>query len=61
LFNYKTGVKIVAGTPNPIIDVKDAKLFAEQHGLPIIFKAAHGRYFFLILFELKKKLCILLL
>jgi hypothetical protein len=42
-------VRIVAGTPNPIIDVKDAKLFAEQHGLPIIFKAAHGNFFLIII------------
>ena len=36
------GVRIVAGTSTPIIDLKDAKTFVEQHELPIIFKAAHG-------------------
>lgn len=38
----EAGVAIVAGTSKPIIDLKDAKLFVEEHGLPIIFKAAHG-------------------
>lgn len=30
------------GTSQPIINLKDAKIFVEKHGLPIIFKAAHG-------------------
>ncbi|CAF0720897.1 unnamed protein product [Brachionus calyciflorus] len=36
------GLKIIPGTANPINNVEDAKKFAQEHGLPIIFKAAHG-------------------
>lgn len=36
------GVRIMAGTEQPIIDLKDARLFVEEHELPVIFKAAHG-------------------
>jgi len=43
LFAFFLGLKIIPGTNYPIIDVKDAKKFAEEHGLPIIFKAAHGK------------------
>ena len=32
----------MAGTEQPIIDLKDARLFVEEHELPVIFKAAHG-------------------
>ncbi len=39
----EAGVRIIAGTPKPIIQLKDARLFAEEHELPIIFKAAHGK------------------
>ncbi|KAF8793654.1 Pyruvate carboxylase like protein [Argiope bruennichi] len=35
-------VKVVPGTDTPIIDLKDATNFVEQHGLPIILKAAYG-------------------
>jgi pyruvate carboxylase len=35
-------VRIIAGTNTPIIDVKDARAFVEEHELPVIFKAAHG-------------------
>jgi len=35
-------VRIVPSTSTPIIDLKDARTFVEQHGLPIIIKAAHG-------------------
>jgi pyruvate carboxylase len=38
----EAGLKIIAGTNEPIIKLKDAREFAEQHGYPIIFKAAHG-------------------
>ena len=38
----EAGLKIIAGTNEPIIELKDAKTFAEKHGFPIIFKAAHG-------------------
>jgi pyruvate carboxylase len=30
------GVRIIAGTPKPIIELKDARLFAEEHELPIM-------------------------
>jgi biotin carboxylase len=36
-------VRIVAGTSKPIIELNDAKSFVEEHELPIIFKAAHGK------------------
>lgn len=36
------GVRIMAGTEKAIIDLKDARLFVEEHELPVIFKAAHG-------------------
>lgn len=38
----EAGVRIMAGTEQPIIDLKDAKQFVDQHELPVIFKAAHG-------------------
>lgn len=38
----EAGVKVVPGTDRPITDAKDAKNFVEQHGLPVIFKAAYG-------------------
>ncbi len=36
------GVRIMAGTDRPLSDLKDARLFVEEHELPVIFKAAHG-------------------
>lgn len=36
------GVRIMAGTEQAIIDLKDARAFVEEHELPVIFKAAHG-------------------
>ncbi|RNA12573.1 pyruvate mitochondrial-like [Brachionus plicatilis] len=38
----EAGLKVIPGTANPISEVADAKKFAQEHGLPIIFKAAHG-------------------
>lgn len=38
----EAGLKVIPGTANPISDVADAKKFAQEHGFPIIFKAAHG-------------------
>ncbi|GBM34817.1 hypothetical protein AVEN_208024-1 [Araneus ventricosus] len=35
-------VKVVPGTDTPIVDLQDATKFVEQHGLPIILKAAYG-------------------
>ncbi|GFS64598.1 pyruvate carboxylase, mitochondrial [Trichonephila inaurata madagascariensis] len=35
-------VKVVPGTDTPITDLRDAQNFVEQHGLPIILKAAYG-------------------
>ena len=33
---------LVAGTPDPVADAAEAIAFAEQYGLPIMIKAAHG-------------------
>jgi pyruvate carboxylase len=38
----EAGLKIIPGTNNPISDLADARSFAEQHGFPLIFKAAMG-------------------
>ena len=36
------GAPLVAGTPDPVKDAGEVLAFAEQHGLPIIIKAAFG-------------------
>ena len=36
------GAPLVEGTPDPVGDAAEAIAFAEQHGLPIMIKAAHG-------------------
>jgi acetyl-CoA/propionyl-CoA carboxylase biotin carboxyl carrier protein len=36
------GAPLVAGTPDPVADATDAVAFAEEHGLPIVIKAAFG-------------------
>ena len=36
------GITVVPGTPGPVANVEDAVQFAEEHGLPVIFKAAYG-------------------
>ncbi|MEX8194141.1 acetyl/propionyl/methylcrotonyl-CoA carboxylase subunit alpha [Comamonas guangdongensis] len=38
----KVGAPLVAGTPDPVKDAGEVLAFAEQHGLPIIIKAAFG-------------------
>ncbi len=38
----EVGAPLVAGTPGPVRDVAQVLAFAEQHGLPIIIKAAFG-------------------
>lgn len=38
----EAGVRVVPGTDYPINTVEDAEKFVEQHGLPVIFKAAYG-------------------
>ena len=38
----EVGAPLVAGTPGPVKDVAEVLAFAEQHGLPIIIKAAFG-------------------
>jgi acetyl-CoA/propionyl-CoA carboxylase biotin carboxyl carrier protein len=38
----KVGAPLVAGTPEPVKDADEVLAFAEQHGLPIIIKAAFG-------------------
>jgi acetyl-CoA/propionyl-CoA carboxylase biotin carboxyl carrier protein len=36
------GAPLVAGTPDPVASATDAVAFAEEHGLPIVIKAAFG-------------------
>ena len=38
----KVGAPLVMGTPEPVKDASEVLAFAEQHGLPIIIKAAFG-------------------
>ncbi len=38
----KVGAPLVAGTPDPVKDADEVLAFAQQHGLPIIIKAAFG-------------------
>lgn len=38
----RVGAPLVAGTPEPVVDANEVLAFAEQHGLPIIIKAAFG-------------------
>jgi acetyl-CoA/propionyl-CoA carboxylase biotin carboxyl carrier protein len=38
----KVGAPLVVGTPDPVKDAGEVLAFAEQHGLPIIIKAAFG-------------------
>lgn len=38
----RVGAPLVAGTPEPVADASEVLAFAEQHGLPIIIKAAFG-------------------
>ncbi|EER57967.1 Carbamoyl-phosphate synthase L chain ATP-binding, partial [Acidovorax delafieldii 2AN] len=38
----QVGAPLVAGTPDPVKDASEVLAFAEQHGLPIIIKAAFG-------------------
>jgi len=38
----QVGAPLVAGTPEPVKDADEVLRFAEQHGLPIIIKAAFG-------------------
>ncbi|WP_455287668.1 acetyl/propionyl/methylcrotonyl-CoA carboxylase subunit alpha [Cupriavidus necator] len=38
----QVGAPLVAGTPDPVADANEVLAFAEQHGLPIIIKAAFG-------------------
>ncbi len=38
----EVGAPLVVGTPGPVKDVAEVLAFAEQHGLPIIIKAAFG-------------------
>jgi len=36
------GLPIIPGTENAVTSPKEAKEFCEQHGVPVIFKAAYG-------------------
>ncbi len=38
----EVGAPLVAGTPEPVKDAAEVLAFAEQHGMPIIIKAAFG-------------------
>lgn len=38
----EAGVPVVPGTENPIRTAEEAKAFCEEHGLPVITKAAYG-------------------
>ena len=38
----QVGAPLVAGTPDPVKDADEVLAFAQQHGLPIIIKAAFG-------------------
>ncbi|XP_074605192.1 pyruvate carboxylase [Brevipalpus obovatus] len=38
----EAGLRVVPGTENPIQSAEDAKKFVQEHGLPVIFKAAYG-------------------
>ena len=38
----QAGAPLVAGTPGPVSSAAEVLAFAEQHGLPIAIKAAHG-------------------
>ncbi len=38
----KAGVAAVPGTQEPLADVSEVKAFADEHGYPIVIKAAHG-------------------
>ncbi len=38
----EVGAPLVAGTPDPVKDADEVLAFAQQHGLPIIIKAAFG-------------------
>jgi len=38
----QVGAPLVAGTPGPVRDARDVHAFAQQHGLPVIIKAAAG-------------------
>ena len=37
-----TGVQVVPGSPGPVTSAEEAIAFCEQHGVPVIFKAAYG-------------------
>jgi acetyl-CoA/propionyl-CoA carboxylase biotin carboxyl carrier protein len=38
----RVGAPLVAGTPDPVASAAEAIVFAEEHGLPIVIKAAFG-------------------
>jgi acetyl-CoA/propionyl-CoA carboxylase, biotin carboxylase, biotin carboxyl carrier protein len=38
----KVGAPLVHGTPDPVADAEEILAFADEHGLPLAIKAAHG-------------------
>ena len=38
----KAGIPVIPGTPDPIRSLKEAQAFTEEHGFPVIIKAASG-------------------
>lgn len=39
----EAGLKLIPGTNSPIISSNEAKKFVEEHGFPVILKAAYGK------------------
>ena len=42
VLSHQTGVPVVPGTDGPVTTTQEVEVFCEQHGFPIILKAAYG-------------------